>query len=129
MTTRDVVAGFWSAMQRNDWTGAAAFLARGCTVDWPCSGERIVGREDFVAVQVRYPTATGRWEFAVHRLVVDGAVAVSEVSVTDGEQSARVVAFSEVEGEHITRQVEYWPTAYDPPPGRDDLTRPIDRIP
>jgi hypothetical protein len=32
-------------------------------------------------------------------------------------------------GERIVRQIEYWPTAYEPLPGREDLTRPIDRVP
>ncbi|MHB1508265.1 MAG: hypothetical protein ACYCST_01600 [Acidimicrobiales bacterium] len=45
------------------------------------------------------------------------------------ELSARVVAFSDIHSEHVVRRVEYWPTAYDPPPGREDLTRPADRIP
>jgi ketosteroid isomerase-like protein len=98
-------------------------------VDWPCSGERIVGRDDFAAVQASYPTNTGRWSFDIHRLVNDGSTVVSEVTVTDGEQSARVVAFSEVTDEHIARQVEYWPTAYDPLPGREDLTQRIARVP
>jgi SnoaL-like domain len=72
---------------------------------------------------------TGRWNFDVHRLVAEGDVVVSEVTVTDAQQSARVVAFSELEGGEIARQIEYWPVSYDPPPGREDLTRPIDRVP
>jgi hypothetical protein len=92
--------------------------------DWPCSGERIVGRRDVAAIQARYPTNTGRWSFDVHRLVADGDTVVSEVTATDGEQSARAVVLSDVDGEHIAHQVEYWPTAYDPPAGREDLTRP-----
>lgn len=104
-------------MQTNDWEKAAGYLALECVIDWPCSGERIVGRTDFAAVQARYPTRTGRWSFEVHRLVADGKTVVSEVTVTDGEQSARVVAFSDIEGEHVTHQVEYWPSAYDPLPG------------
>jgi limonene-1,2-epoxide hydrolase len=116
-------------MQANDWEKAAGYLAPGCVVDWPCSGERIVGRSDFVAMQARYPTGTGRWDFDVHRLVADGDTVVSEVTVTDGEQSARVVAFSDLVGEHVVHQVEYWPIAYDPLPGREDLTRPTERIP
>ena len=63
------------------------------------------------------------------RLVVDERVAVSELTVTDGEQLARLVAFSEFDSEHIAHQVEYWPMAYDPPHDRADLTRPIARIP
>jgi ketosteroid isomerase-like protein len=98
-------------------------------IDWPCSGERIVGREDFAAVQARYPTRTGRWSFDVHRIVAEGDTVVSEVTVTDGEQAARVVAFSILDGAEITRQIEYWPIAYDPQPGREDLTEPIARVP
>ena len=52
----------------------------------------------------------------MHRIVADGDTVVSEVTVTDGEQSARVVAFSDIDRDHIVRQVEYWPTAYDPFP-------------
>ena len=129
MSNRTRMSAFWSAMQANDWDLAASYLAPDCIIDWPCSGERIVGRGDFAAMQVRYPTNTGRWGFDIHRLVADERTAVSEVTVTDGEQSARVVAFSDFDGDRIVHQVEYWPTAYDPLPGRDDLTRPIDRIP
>ncbi|MFN8051419.1 MAG: nuclear transport factor 2 family protein [Acidimicrobiales bacterium] len=92
-------------------------------------GERIIGREAFVAVQDRYPTPTGHWTFDIHRIVVDGATAVSEVSVTDGTQSARVVAISTVEDGLITAQTEYWPTRYDPPHDRSDVTVPGPQIP
>jgi limonene-1,2-epoxide hydrolase len=129
MSSQDVVSSFWAAMRANDWEAAARHLAPECVIDWPCSGERIVGRADFAAVQARYPTSTGRWSFDVHRLVGGAETVVSEVTVTDGEQSARLVAFSEVAGERIVRQVEYWPIAYDPPSGREDLTSPGDRIP
>lgn len=129
MLGRDVVESFWNAMKDNDWRRAASHLTEDCSIDWPCSGERIIGRDDFAAVQARYPTSTGHWTFDLHRLVVEDNVAVSEVTVTDGKQSARVIAFSVLEDEHIAHQIEYWPTAYDPPPGREDLTRPIARVP
>jgi len=129
MMSRDVVVGFWEAMRANDWEQAADHLTPGCVIDWPCTGEQIVGRKDFAAMQARYPTNTNQWSFDIHRLLADGDTVVSEVTVTDGEQSARIVAFSEIEGEQIARQVEYWPMAYEPRPGRDDLTRPIERVP
>lgn len=129
MSSRELVREFWAAMQANDWHKAATYLTPNCVIDWPCSGEQIVGRSDFVSIQARYQTNTGRWSFDVHRLVADGDVVVSEITVTDGEQSPRLVAFSELEAGHIARQTEYWPLGYDPLPGREDLTRPIDRIP
>lgn len=129
MSSREVVSAFWAAMQDNDWHRAARYLAPECVIDWPCSGERIVGRTDFANLQARYATNTGRWSFAVHRLVADRDVVVSEVTVTDGQQAARVVAFSEIEGERIARQIEYWPMSYEPLPGREDLARPAERRP
>ena len=129
VSSRATVDSFWAAMQANDWDRAAGHLTQDCLIDWPCSGERIVGRENFAAIQARYPTNTGRWSFDVHRVVREGEVVVSEVTVTDGEQAARVVAFSILDGRLIVHQIEYWPMPYDPQPGREDLTQRIARIP
>jgi len=129
MSSRAIVESFWAAMQDNDWSRAAGHLTEDCWIDWPCSGERIVGRDDFVALQARYPTNSGRWNFDVHRIVVEDNVTVSEVTVDDGEQAARVVAFSILEGSHIAHQIEYWPMPYEPRLGREDLTQPIPTIP
>ena len=125
----EVVEQFWAAMQRNDWEAAAGHLVEDIWVDWPCSGERIVGRANYVAVQESYPSTTGRWTFVVHRLVGAAPTVVSEVTVSDGVQSARVIAFSEVAGDEIVRQVEYWPTAYEPPADRAHLVRRIPPVP
>jgi hypothetical protein len=47
-------------MHANDWHKAATHLAPECVIDWPCSGERIVGRSDSANIQARYPINTGR---------------------------------------------------------------------
>jgi len=124
-----VVSQFWAAMQRNDWATAADLFVPEIEIDWPCSGERIVGRANFVAIQERYPTTTGRWVFDIHRLVTEGQTTASEVTVTDGVQSARVIAFSDVADGRIVRHVEYWPTAYEPPTNRADLVERIPPVP
>jgi len=129
VTARDLVVGFWGAMQANEWDRAAACLSEDCVVEWPCSGEKILGRVDFAEMQRSYPTRTGRWSFDLHRIVAEGETVVSEVTVTDGEQRARVVAFSEVRDGQVVRQVEYWPMYYDPPEGRGGPTSRGPRIP
>ena len=55
-----------------------------------------------------YP-AHGPWQFTVHRIVGNDAEAVSDVSVTDGVQSARALSFFTVSHGKITRLVEFWP--------------------
>src|SRR5262249_35836911 len=57
MAPREVVESFWRAMAANDWDAAAAHLADGFVVDWPCSGERFTSREAYAEVQRRYPAA------------------------------------------------------------------------
>ncbi len=128
MAAREVVESFWAAMSANDWDAAAAHFADGFFVDWPCSGERFTSREAYAEVQRRYP-ATGRWTFDIRALVADEERAVTEVEASDGEVSARAIFISEVKGDRIVRQLEYWPEAYEPPAWREGLTERIDPIP
>lgn len=108
-----VVASFWAAMQANDFRGAGEVLHDDYVLDWPQSGERIRGRENFVAINENYPAA-GRWNFTVHRLVAGADEVASEVSVTDGVVRARAITFSTIREEKISRQTEYWPDPFEP---------------
>jgi ketosteroid isomerase-like protein len=87
MTTRHVIDSFWSAMQANEWTAAAEHFADDCLIDWPCSGERVRSPQAYAELQARYPTDTGVWSFDIHQIVCEGDTAVSEVTVSDGEQA------------------------------------------
>ena len=108
--------------------GAAEHFVAAIVIDWPCSGERIVGRADFVALQERYPTTTGRWTFDIHRLVTEGRTTVSEVTVTDGVRSARVIAFSDVADGLIARR-RVLAHGVQPPADRADLVERIPPVP
>ena len=128
MSARDVVESFWEAMRANDWDAAAAHFADGFVVDWPCSGERITSRSNYAEIQRRYPAA-GRWSFEIHTLVADADRAVTEFTVSDGERPARAIFISEVAGDRIARQVEYWPSSYEAAAWRAELVERIDPVP
>jgi limonene-1,2-epoxide hydrolase len=128
MPARDLVESFWEAMRANDWDAAAGHFAAEAVIEWPCTGERMRSPAAWAEVQARYPAA-GRWTFDLHRLVADGSTAVSECTVTDGEQAARVVAITEVEGDEIVRHTEYWTLAYEPADWRADLVERIEPVP
>ncbi len=117
---KQVVAAFWAAMQTNDFRAAAALLDESYTLDWPQSGERISGRENFAAVNEQYPAA-GPWRFTVHRLLADGPEVVSDVSVTDGAVQGRALTFSTVRDGLILRQVEFWPDPFEAPEWRREF--------
>lgn len=112
-----VVASFWEAMNANDFRAAAAHFSEDFVLEWPQSGERIHGRDNFVAVNEAYPAA-GLWQFTVHRLLACGGDVVTEVTVTDGVVTGRAITFSTVRDGRIVRQVEYWPDPFDAPDWR-----------
>jgi hypothetical protein len=112
-------------MQANDFRAAAQLLADDFVLDWPLTGERIRGRDNFVALNERYP-AHGRWHFTLHRCLAERAEVVTEVTVTDGVVSAQAITFSTVAHGQISRQVEYWPEPYEPLAWRAKLVERIE---
>jgi len=119
-----VVREFWHLMATNDFHSVKAVLAQEFVMDWPQSKERIRGAENFARMNGEYPT-TGRWQFRINRLVASADEVVTQVSVTDGTQSAEPVSFFTVVGGKIIRLVEYWPEPFAAPENRRHLTEPI----
>jgi hypothetical protein len=123
-SAESVVREFWRLMASNDFHSVKRVLAPGFVMEWPQTNERIRGPENFARVNAEYPT-TGRWQFSINRLVTSPSEVVTQVSISDGKQSAEAVSFFTVEGGVITRLVEYWPEPYAPPQNRRHLTEPI----
>ena len=108
MNSKDVVLAFWDAMKSNDFAKASECLSPDFEGFWPQSGELIVGRDNFTAINSNYPTK-GVWVFDIHSLVGDGDEVVTDVSVTDGVEKARVITFHTLENGLISNQKEFWP--------------------
>jgi ketosteroid isomerase-like protein len=115
-----VVREFWRLMGTNDFHAVKAVLAEELVVEWPQSRERIRGPENFARMNSEYPTA-GRWKFTVNRVVACGEEVVTQVSVTDGTQSAEPVSFFTVRAGKVVRLVEYWPEPFAPVENRCHL--------
>jgi ketosteroid isomerase-like protein len=115
-----VIERFWQTMNTNDFPAVGRLLHDDFLLEWPQSGERIRGRENFVAMNERYPAA-GRWRFTVSRMLTDGSRGVSDVTVTDGERVDRAVTFFELRDSRIWRMTEYWPEPFAPAEWRRSL--------
>ncbi|WP_326763670.1 nuclear transport factor 2 family protein [Streptomyces sp. NBC_01591] len=63
-------------MQARDWAGVGELLAEDVVVEWPVSGERIHGRENFVRINAEYPEG---WLIKILRVLSSGNEVVSEV--------------------------------------------------
>jgi|SRR5438552_4420026 len=119
-----VVREFWHRMASNDFNSVKPVLAAEFVMEWPQSNERIRGADNFARMNAEYPTK-GRWQFCINRLVASASEVVTQVSITDGTQSAEAVSFFTVVGGRIARLVEYWPEQYAPPESRRHLTERI----
>ena len=117
MDDKQVVEAFWSAMETNDFHAAARFLHDDYLLDWPQSGERVRGRDNFAALNTAYPTA-GRWHFEINHIATDGDLIVTDVTVTDGTRTDRAITFSTVRDGKIWKQVEFWPEPFEAPAWR-----------
>ena len=112
-------------MASNDFSSVAAVLAPEYILDWPQSNERIRGAQRFATMNAEYP-AHGPWVFTINRLISGDGEAVSDVSVTDGVQKARVISFFTVANGKITHQVEFWPEPYAAQANRKHLVEHIE---
>ena len=123
-TAAEVAREFWRLMATNQFTAVAAVLSSEFVLEWPQSGERIRGAERFARMNSEY-LAEGPWRFTINRLVGGETEAVSDVTVTDGVQTARAISFFTVAEGKITRLVEFWPERYPPRPDRAHLVEPL----
>jgi hypothetical protein len=120
----DVVREFWRLMATNDFDAVAAVLSTDFVLEWPQSNERIRGALNFAKMNREYP-AHGRWTFTINRLVSGESEAVSDVTVSDGVQSARAISFFTVVDGKIARLLEFWPEPYEPRAERAHLVEPL----
>jgi hypothetical protein len=120
-----IVEKYWDLMMTNDFRSVGSLLSDDFLLDWPQSHERIRGRDNLASMNEEYP-AQGRWEFTVNRIVGNDTEAVSDVSLTDGVQKARVISFFIVSEKKIVRMVEFWPDDYAAPENRKHLVEKMD---
>jgi ketosteroid isomerase-like protein len=116
-----LVQEFWRLMASNDFYSVVSVLGDNFVLEWPQSRERIRGARNFAQMNAEYP-ANGPWRFSINRIVGQGEEAVSDVSVTDGVTTARVISFFTLNAGKIVKIVEFWPEPYAPQPSRQHLT-------
>ena len=119
MKSKELIEQFWQTMESNDFYAVAQLLHDDFVLEWVQSGERIRGRENFAKLNTAYPTQ-GTWHFTINSIVADGDEVVTDVSVTDGTLSDRVITFSTIRDGKIWKQVEFWPEPFSAPEWRTE---------
>jgi hypothetical protein len=118
--TRQLVASFAARLDARDWEGLTALLHPELLYEMPQSGERIRGRDRYVAFNAEYP---GSWNVVPQLILADdtdGCLLFRWVTA-DGDDPA--IAFFRFDGGIITRVTDFFPAPFEPPSGREHLVQ------
>jgi hypothetical protein len=109
--------GVWNALSAGDWDGAGRQLHDDFVQEWPQSGERIVGRDNAIAINRNYPGGLPTMKF--RRTLAAGDLAVLEVDLTyaDGSRYLGVAVIELREGK-IAKETDYFAQPFPAPQWR-----------
>ena len=100
------VRELWESIEARAWEAAGRRLADDFVCDWPQTGERFRGRDNFLAMNQAHPAPD--WHIVVRRLIATETQAAAEVVVTTDEAVDVCLGFYEVRDGRISHGVEYW---------------------
>jgi hypothetical protein len=112
-----VAEAVWRALEAGDWDAASGYLGEEFVQEWPQSGERIVGREDAIAINQNFPGGLPRMRF--RRTLADGDLAVLEVELTYADGSRFLgVSVIELQDGKVVRETDYFAQPFPAPQWR-----------
>jgi hypothetical protein len=104
------------AMFRGDWDTVGAVIADDAIVDWPQSGERIVGRQACLTVYRNYPGGPPRYE--LQRITGGPDVFTVEARGDYGGDIVYLTSIIEFRDGKIAKQTDYFANAFPAPEWR-----------
>jgi ketosteroid isomerase-like protein len=120
------VERMWRSFDAREFDRAGEELHEDFVCEWPHSGERIRGRDNYIAVNRNHPDPWVSVE--ILGIVAEGDRVASEVRVpVDGAEPVYAASFYELRGGKIASVVEYWVTAnsQEPYESRAALSEPM----
>jgi len=120
MNERDagqVAEKLWKALQAGDWETAGNYLHDDFLQEWPQSGERIIGRDNAIAIEQSFPGGLPTMRF--RRTLADGNLAVLEVELTYADGSRYLgVCIIELRDGKVLRETDYYAQPFQAPEWR-----------
>jgi ketosteroid isomerase-like protein len=112
-----VAEALWRALQAGDWGTAGGYLHDDFVQEWPQSGERIIGRDNAMAIEQHFPGGLPTMRF--RRTLAGGDLAVLEVELTyaDGSRYLGVSVFELRDGK-VVKETDYYAQPFQAPEWR-----------
>jgi ketosteroid isomerase-like protein len=114
---QDLARRYWDALNAQDLGALRELYAEDAVQEWPQSGERIVGRDNIIAVNENYP---GLPKGTERRVVGEGDLVVAEVTLDYGGQAGtyHAVSILELRDGRIARETDYFGAPFPAPQWR-----------
>jgi len=115
-----------AAMFAGDIDGAAATMADDAVVEWPQSGERIVGKQACSLVYKNYPGGSPAYE--LRRISGSGDLFVVEAVGEYGPDRTYMTSIVEFRGGQIVKQTDYFSSPFDAPAWRSQWVERMEPV-
>ena len=116
---RSLVEKCYKAMQDGDWHALEEYYDPKATQEWPQSGERIRGRDNIMAINMKYPSPPQGKVRDVH---ASGNLVVGEVEL-DYPEGGKFMAVSIIELSRgkVMKQTDYFAQPFEAPDWRAEF--------
>jgi len=115
------------AMFRGDWDEFGEGIADDAIVDYPQSGERMVGRQACLTIYRNYPGGSPRYE--VQRITGGPDVFTVEARGDYGGETVYMTSIVEFRDGKIARQTDYFAAAFEAPTWRAQWVQRVSTAP
>lgn len=113
---RAILERTMNAMFGGDYETAAEAMAEDAVVEWPQSGERIVGRQACLIVYKNYPGGSPTYQ--LRRISGEGDTFVVEAIADYSGDKSYVTSIVEFRNGKISKQTDYWSSPFEAPAWR-----------
>lgn len=114
---RQVAEAVWKALAAGDWETASRYLHDDFVQEWPQSGERIVGRDNAIAINQNFPGGLPTMRF--RRTLAGGDLAVLEIELTYADGSRYLgVSVIELHDGKVVKETDYFAQPFQAPQWR-----------
>lgn len=115
---RSVAEGLWKAIEAGAWDTASALIHEDFVQEWPQSGERIVGRQNALAINRNFPGGVPTMAFRRSTVAGDDVV-VLEIELTYADGSTyQAVSIMEMKDGRVARETDYFAEPFPAPQWR-----------
>ncbi|HEX9312869.1 MAG TPA: nuclear transport factor 2 family protein [Actinomycetota bacterium] len=115
--TEDLANRYWEALNSQDYAALKEMYTEDAVQEWPQSGERIVGRDNIMAVNENYP---GMPNATQRRTIAGGDLLIAEVTLNyPGDVGTyHSISIFELRDGKVARETDYFGAPFEAPAWR-----------